>query len=94
MAEPIWSVSAGVHYYDNYAFLRKSEACILLVVDIFIENIGMWFCPQYDCVDAWIREPKPPKVHGYLLDCRSTLFAAFFSAARPSAGRNLSITMR
>ena len=35
-----WSVSAGVHYYDNYAFLRKSEACILLVVAIFMENIG------------------------------------------------------
>ena len=61
MAEPIWSVSAGVHYYDNYAFLRKSEACILLVVAIFMENIGKWSRPQKR-VDAGIREPKPPKV--------------------------------
>ena len=55
-------ISAGVHYYDNYAFLRKSEACILLVVAIlFIENIGKWFRPQKR-VDARIREPKSPKV--------------------------------
>ena len=62
MAEPIWSVNAGVHCYDIYAFLRKSEACILLVVAIlFIENIGKWFSPQKR-VDARIREPKFPKV--------------------------------
>ena len=61
MAKPIWSVSAGVHYYDNCAFLCKSEACIVLVVAISMENIGKWLRKQKP-VDAEIRESKPPKV--------------------------------
>ena len=61
MAEPIWIVSADVHYYDNYVFLHKSEACIVMVVAMFMENIGKWLRPQKP-VDAEIRESKPAKV--------------------------------